>query len=53
MIAEENRKKAEAIKVLDDAAACIQKLFRGFKWRRENKKGKKKGKGKKKKKKKK
>lgn len=52
LIAAENRKKAEALKVLDDAASTIQKLFRGMKWRKENKKGKKKkGKGKKKKKK--
>ena len=51
LIAQENRKKAEAIKVLDDAASCIQKVFRGMKWRKDNRKGKKK-KGKKKKKKK-
>eukprot|EP00750_Incisomonas_marina_P032068 INCI8808.1.p1 GENE.INCI8808.1~~INCI8808.1.p1 ORF type:complete len:364 (+),score=112.34 INCI8808.1:104-1195(+) len=52
LIAAENRKKAEALKVLDDAAACIQKLYRGMKFRQQNKKGKKKkGKGKKKKKK--
>lgn len=42
LIADENRKKAEALKVLDDAASCIQKLYRNFKWRRENRRGKKK-----------
>lgn len=52
LIAAENRKKAEAQKVLDDAASAIQKIYRGMVARKSMKKGKKKRKGKKKKKKK-
>lgn len=56
LIAAENRKKAEAQKVLDDAAAAVQKIFRGMQARKATRKGKKrkgkKRKGKKKKKKK-
>lgn len=53
LIAAENRKKAEAQKVLDDAASAIQKIYRGMLARKMTKKSKKKRKGKKKKKKKK
>ena len=41
LIAAENRKKAEAQKVLDDAASAIQKIFRGMQARKATRKGKK------------